>query len=86
MGDELDENFNDNVVKSMIVNGVNFSVDKELLFKLFSLCNRGKICTTAEFGKNDEREMCAIYHDTIMEELLEKYGAQLDLHISVRSK
>lgn len=48
-------------------------VDDELLHRLFSLCNRGKVCSGAECDRNEEREAVEISHATIIDEFIEKF-------------
>lgn len=51
--DEIDEQFDDKVLKSR-VNVINLYVTEELLYKLFNLEYRGRKCMGAEFKRNEE--------------------------------
>lgn len=63
--DALDEQFDDDVIKSR-VNGIDFYVNIKLLRKLFDLQNQGKKCIGAKFKRNAEGKMCEINHDYLV--------------------
>lgn len=78
--DEIDEEFDDSVLKSK-VNRVKVYVNEDLLEKFFSLVNERRECIGEEVKKNAQVEIMQNHHDYILQKLIEKCKAQEDLEI-----
>lgn len=59
--DEIDEAFDDYVLKSK-VNGVEIYVDEKQLSRLFEMNNGGRKCTKAKFSRNEGGETMEIHY------------------------